>query len=126
MATATLSQAAPKPQATPEKPQTPIAAMPAPSNEDEELRKSMEQEAAELEEQEETVATDEPEPEEEQEQEDAVSTRLLGAAKEVTSEIEECNKIIEQADADHKAALEKLEAEYAETVDKAKGRREEL
>ena len=87
-------------------------ATPAPSKEDEELRKSMEQEAAEL--------------EQEENGEDEVSTRLLGAAKEITDEIEECNSIIEKADAERQAAVDKITSEYQSTVEKAEARREEL
>lgn len=106
------------------------APSPAPTVSDEELRKSMEEEAQEVEEEETAQKDDAPAavatPKEEEEEENQVSLRLFGAAKEVTDEIEECDKIIEKAESDYKAKLEVIESEHSAVVEQAEARREEL
>lgn len=98
----------------------PVAARPAPmpTVDDEELRK----EAAAVEKEEEDL-TKTVQPTSTQ---DMVSIRLFGAVKEITDEIKECDKLIEQAEADHKAKQEQLDNEHANVVEKTEARREKL
>jgi hypothetical protein len=95
------------------------APVPTPAVDDEELRK----EAAAVEQEEEAAAAS---VQTNKAAEDVVSSRLLGAAKEITDEIEECDKVIAQAEADCKAKHDAIDNEHVNLVEKTKTRREEL
>lgn len=127
MSTSTMQKPATASKPT-EKPENgvPVAARQAPAPvpppvDDEELRK----EAAAVEQEEEALASTNGQTTT-TEVEDAVSNRLFGAAKEITDEIEKCDKVIAQAEADYKAKQEALDNEHANVVEKAEARRAEL